>query len=583
MLRQPIIVVLGHVDHGKTSLLDRIRKTIIASKEAGGITQAIGSTQIPIDIVTGLCEKLLKKFNIKITIPGLLFVDTPGHAAFTTLRKRGGSIADLAILVVDINEGLMPQTIESLGILRDSKVPFVIAVNKIDRLMGWVEPDSELSCFSDNFDSQPDDVKGDFEKKFYELMNQLQNQGFNAERFDRIQDFTKNIAAIPVSAKTGEGIPELLTLLAGLAQQFLKDSLVTTENAKGSILEVKEITGLGTTIDVIIYDGTVHKGDYLVCAGMPITKIRALMEPAPLRDMRTEKKFQSVNSVSAASGVKIVAPELENILSGSEIRIAKSEQEAAELLIELEKEKKEVEVITEKEGLILKADTIGSLEALINIFKKYPIKQATTGVITREDAIIADTNPDMFYKIIIGFNTRPTEDAKEVAKNKNIKLLLSDVIYHLLEQYEKWVAEEKEDIKKKELDAIIRPGKIKLIPGCVFRASNPAIVGCEVIGGIIKPGYKLMKEDKEIGEVKQLQNQGKNMDEAKIGDKIAISIIGPTVGRQIDENDTLLTDLTSNDYKNLIKNEKFLTEHEKTVLEEIKSIKQKKDKMWGML
>jgi len=147
MLRQPIITVLGHVDHGKTTLLDKIRKTAIAAKEAGGITQAIGTTEIPTNVIKTLCGKLLERFKIKLIISGLLFIDTPGHEAFTTLRKRGGSIADLAILVIDINEGIMPQTIESLEILKVSRIPFIIALNKIDRIKGWTSA-KEICCFS---------------------------------------------------------------------------------------------------------------------------------------------------------------------------------------------------------------------------------------------------------------------------------------------------------------------------------------------------------------------------------------------------------------------------------------------------
>ncbi len=579
MLRQPIIVVLGHVDHGKTSLLDKIRQTAVTAKEAGGITQEIGTTEIPTDVIKKICGNLLDKFRIDISIPGLLFIDTPGHEAFTTLRKRGGSIADIAIVVIDINEGIMPQTIESLNILRDSKTPFIIALNKIDRLQGWAES-ATICCFCDNIENQSEDVKGDFEKIFYEITESLESKGFAAERFDRIKDFRKQISVIPTSGKTGEGIPELLAILAGLAQQFLKDTLVTTKHAKGSVLEVKEVVGLGTTIDTVIYDGTVHKGNYLV-SDNTVTKIRALMEPAPLRDMRTEKKFQSVDEVSAAAGVKIVAPGLESIVAGSEIRIAGSEQEAVQLQKELQKEKEEVEVKTEKEGLILKAGTIGSLEALINIFRQHPIREATLGKISKEDVIKAEANADPLFRIVIGFNVHLLEEAETFAKNKKIRIMMSDVIYRLIEAYDKWAGEEKEAALMKGLEKVTRPGKLKLLPGCVFRASNPAIVGCEVLGGIIKPGYKLFIASKTVGTVKQIQSEGENLEEATISDKVAVSIDGPTIGRQVNESDTLYTDISGSEYKKLREHEKFLTEHEKTVLKEIEELKRKNDPMWG--
>ncbi len=575
-LRQPIITVLGHVDHGKTSLLDRIRQTAVAAREAGGITQAIGTTEIPSETIKEICGPILQKFNIQISIPGLLFIDTPGHEAFVTLRQRGGSIADLAIVVVDIMEGAKPQTMESIDILKQSKVPFVIAVNKIDRVEGW-EPGVN---FLDNYEKQGDNAKGVFEEKFYSVLQQLSP---DAERFDRISDFTKNIAAIPVSAKTGEGVPELLSILTGLAQQFLKQKLITTDQAKGMILEVKEVTGLGTTIDAIIYDGSVTKSDYIVIGGkIPrIAKIRALLVPEPLRDIRVEKKFRSIDECSAATGVKISAPGLDDVVAGSPIRTAKTLDDAKKLLDELESEREEVEVITEKEGLILKADTIGSLEALLNVFHEYPVREATIGQITKSDVIKAEANKDIFLKAVLGFNTKVSEEMEDFTKDKGIRILESNIVYRLLEDYEKWVEEKKEDIKKKELEEITHAAKIKILPGCIFRASNPAIVGCEVLGGVIKPGYRLTKENKEIGEIKQIQIEGKNVEEAKIGDKVAVSIVGPTVGRQIDESDTLYTDVSSDDYKKLMKHEKLLQNHEKKVLEEIVEIKRKKEPMYG--
>lgn len=578
-LRQPIITVLGHVDHGKTSLLDKIRQTAVAAKEAGGITQAIGTTEIPASTIKEICGSLLEKFKITVTIPGLLFIDTPGHEAFVTLRERGGSIADLAIVVVDIAEGPMPQTIESINILKQSKVPFVVAINKIDRLEGWVSG----KYFLDNFQQQKDDVKSRLEEKFYRVVEQLAVHGLAIERFDRISDFTKNIAAIPVSAKTGEGIAEMLAMLTGLAQQFLKQKLITTKEGKGMILEIKEVTGLGTTIDAIIYDGVVSKNDYLVIGGkIPrIAKIRALLVPEPMRDIRVEKKFRSIDECRAAIGVKISAPGMDDVVAGSPLRTAKTLEEAKQLLDELEQEREEIEIKTETEGLILKADTVGSLEALINIFRAHPIREATIGQMTKTDIIKAEANSDILHKVVIGFNAKTPEDIDKFAHDKDVKIIESDIVYHLLEDYEKWCAKEIEETRKKELDSLVRPAKIKILPGCIFRASNPAIVGCEILGGIVKPDYKLMKDGREVGEIKQIQIQGKNVEQASIGDKVAISITGPTVGRQIDESDTLYTDVPGGDYKKMLLLEKFLSEHEKQVLEEIAEIKRKKEHMYG--
>ncbi|MDI6722018.1 MAG: translation initiation factor IF-2 [Candidatus Aenigmarchaeota archaeon] len=586
-LRQPIVAVLGHVDHGKTSILDAIRQTAIASKEAGGITQAIGTTEIPLKTIENSCGHLLSKFNFKITVPGLLFIDTPGHEAFTTLRKRGGSIADIAILVVDINEGVMPQTKESIEILKMEKTPFVIAVNKIDRIEGW----ESGNCFLENFSRQSDDAKGEFEKKFYMLMEQFNKLGFSADRYDRIQDFRHTVAAVPISAKTGEGIPDLLVTLVGLAQQFLKDKLILTEKCEGMILEVKELAGHGTTIDAIIYNGIIRKNDIIAIGGKTpkIAKIRALLVPEQLRDMRTEKKFRNVDEMPAAAGIKISSPGIEDVVAGSYIRTAKSLEEAEKIVEEMEKEVETIEIYSETEGLILKADNIGSLEALESIFSKYPIREASLGTITRKDIMSAEANTDFFNRIIIGFNTKPAEETEKFASDKKIKILYSDVIYRLIEDYEKWSELQKESIKQKEIEEITRPGKITILPGCTFRASNPAIVGCEVLGGIVRPKFNLFKEVedfpgtlKECGEIKQIQSQGENVSEAKTGDKVAISIMGPAVGRQIIEGDILYTDISSDEYKKLIKNEKLLSDSEVKALNEIRELKRKKDPKWGL-
>ncbi len=584
MLRQPIIVVLGHVDSGKTSLLDSIRQTAIAAKEAGGITQAIGTTEIPTDVIKDLCGQLLVRFKFSISVPGLLFIDTPGHEAFTTLRKRGGSIADLAILVVDINEGVMPQTEESLQILRDTKTPFAVAVNKIDRLQNW---SSEEKCFLDNFEKQNDDAKGGLEKKFYEIVEQISTFGYEVERFDRITDFRKTVAGVPLSTKTGEGIPDLLATLVGLAQNFLKDQLIKTDESAGVVLEVKNMTGLGTVIDCIIHDGTVHKNDFLVVGGKSrmITKIKALLMPEQLRDIRTEKKFTSVDECRAACGVRISAAGMDEVRSGVIIKSAKIFEDAEKLLEALEHEIEEVEIHKEAEGLILKSGNIGGLEALITLFKNHPIKEASIGQVTKQDIMTAEANNEDKNKIIIGFNTEVTDDAVTLAKDKEIKIIESDVIYRLIEQYEKFVGEKLEEQEKKEIGSLKRPAKLKIIPGLVFRASNPAIVGCEVMGGVVRPGSRLFKFDKELreaGEIKQIQSQGQNVEEAKIGDKVAVSIAGPTVGRQIDEGDTIYTDISNEEYKRLMENTQFLTEHEKSVLEEIYNIKKKVDPRYGL-
>ncbi|MEM4707693.1 MAG: GTP-binding protein, partial [Candidatus Anstonellales archaeon] len=297
-IRSPIVAVLGHVDHGKTSILDAIRGSRVAAKEAGGITQMIGASYVSKQDIENLSSGLAEKLKIKLVVPGLLFIDTPGHEAFTNLRDRGGSIADIAILVVDVNEGFMPQTIESINILKRYKTPFVIAANKIDVLSGWNKQNTK--SFLESLGKQREDVKLKLDEKIYSIVAKLGGYGFNSERFDRVGDFSKEVAIIPISAKTHEGLAELLLLVAGLSQKYLEKELYINrdEPAKGSIIEVKEEKGMGTTIDAIIYDGVLKTGDefyFLTNKGVKKTKIRALLLP----NVRGGEKYTQVEKIVA--------------------------------------------------------------------------------------------------------------------------------------------------------------------------------------------------------------------------------------------------------------------------------------------
>lgn len=551
MLRQPIVCVLGHVDHGKTTLLDRIRSSAVAAKESGGITQAIGATEIPIGTIKEICGNLFEGIKTKIQIPGLLFLDTPGHEAFTSLRKRGGSCADLAILVVDINEGFQPQTIESIGFLKDFKTPFVVAATKIDSIRGWFP--HEGKTFSESFAKQSQHVKTFLEERIYKIVAQLSEQGFNSERFDRISDFTKNISIVPCSGKTGEGIPELLMMLSGLAQEFLREELeIKSERGIGSVLEVKDVRGIGTTIDVILYDGKIEKGDWIVIGGRePIAaKIRALLKPAPLKDLRVEKQFEHVDSVSAAAGIKIFAAGFESAIAGSPIITVKSESETEEAKAELAKEIESIEFEKSADGIVIKADTLGSLEAMIRMLgqKNIEIRKAEVGDVHRNDIVTVESQ-DSLKKVILAFNVKISEDAAETAKSRNVKVFGNDVIYRLMEDYDKWISEEKRRMEQERLESITRPGKILLLRGMVFRASNPAVVGVEVVSGIIKSGVALVKNGKEVGTIKEIQSEGQVVEKAERGQRVAVSMNEPVVGRHIFEGDELAVKVTNDDLK----------------------------------
>jgi len=436
MIRQPIITVLGHVDHGKTLLLDKIRGTTVAEKEAGAITQHIGATEVPLEVIKKISGKLMEKYGFNVSLPGLLFIDTPGHEAFTNLRKRGGSIADLAVLVIDINQLSQPQTFEAIEILKNYKTPFIVAANKIDNIFEWESKEGE---FSKNLKQQTEKAVKELDERLYKLVGQLHEKGFSSERFDRCEDFTKQIPIVPISAKTGEGLPEVLMLLAGLSEKFLGSRLQIpeTEEGKGTVLEVKEEKGLGTTIDVILYEGKIKVGEKIAVAtldGVVETKVRALLKPKPLEEIRDSKeKFKNVKEVLAASGVKISAPQLDNAIAGSPVLVVVKGDEAEKLSAEIEGLKAEHAPV----GPILKTDALGSLEALVALLEGEGIKakKADIGNVNRKDVMeaISEKEKDPFKAVIFAFNVKVDAVAKEIAEKNGIKIFEGNVIYKIRE------------------------------------------------------------------------------------------------------------------------------------------------------
>jgi translation initiation factor 5B len=583
--------VLGHVDHGKTTLLDRIRGTAIVKKEPGEMTQHVGASFVPLSVIEEIVKPLKKMFPIKLTIPGLLFIDTPGHEIFANLRRRGGAVADFAIVVVDLVEGVMPQTIESIEILMSRKVPFLIAANKIDRVTGW-KPVSTLS-FVESARSQSPKVLEELDRYIYRLAGQLMSMNIPSERFDRIKDFTKAIAIVPVSAKTGEGISELLAVLAGLVQRYLVKKIMYAEGpAKGVVLEVKEISGLGTCIDVIIYDGIIAKGDTIVVGGIPepvVTHVRSLLMPRPLEEIRVSSaELVPIDEVAAAAGVRVVAPNLENAVAGAPLYVAKSKEEIDQLVAKVREEVGSVRFSKSINGVIVKADTLGTLEALVSALERrgIPVRLADVGPLTKREVLEASlvSKEDRYLGVILLFNVGMLPDAEEVARAENVMIFRDRIMYRLIEAYEKWVVDEKSREAEREFSRLVLPAKIRVLPGYVFRRSEPAIVGVEVLAGILRPGSRLMRADgRSLGEVMQIQSMGKPVSEAKKGERVAVSIRGNVmVGRQFDEGDILYTEPGENDLTILI--EKFpnmMTEDMVEATKEIAEILLKKGRIFA--
>jgi translation initiation factor 5B len=585
-IRQPIVSVLGHVDHGKTTLLDTIRGSSVVDREAGKITQHIGATEVPIETIKDICGKLLSDKGLNI--PGLLFIDTPGHHAFTTLRARGGTLADIAVLIIDINEGIMPQTKESIHILRQHKTPFVIAANKVDRINGWEQ--FENQCFMDSFNEQDEGVQNVLDDMLYKLVGQIYEEGLQAERYDRISDFTKNIAIIPISAKSGEGVSDLLMVLIGLAQRFLGDQLEAEEGGtgEGTILEVKEDRGLGTTIDTIIFNGVIRKNDTIVVGtstGKPlVTKVKALLKPKPLDEIRDPReRFNSVLEVSAAAGVKISAPNLLDVIAGAPVRVVETSIE--DTISEVEKEL-QIGIETGEDGVLVKADAIGSLEALAFELNNMDIqiKSAAVGDISRRDIVEAQTIQNPLKKVLFAFNVKITPEAKDLlekGEGADVELFEGNVIYKLVEDYQEWLDKKRIELENDKRAQVVFPGMVKILPDCIFRVSKPAIIGVRVLAGRIRAGQGLLRSDgRVVGKIKSIQSENKSLKEGKMGDELAISIPNATVGRQFKAEDILYIDIPEAHITELSKTQ--LSMEEKEVLDKVIQIKRKEKFSWGM-
>jgi len=562
IIRAPIACILGHIDHGKTSLLDYIRGTVVQQREAAGITQHIGASYFPTDDIKAFLQKSKKEFAEKeIKLPGILVIDTPGHAAFLNLRKRGGAVADIAILVVDVTAGTMPITWESVRILKERKTPFVIAANKIDRISGWKS--KQDADFLDSYNSQKPHVKEFLDEKILQIMGNFLEEGFKGiDRYDKIKDFTQKIAIVPTSAKTGEGISTLLMVLMGLVQQYLTQNLKFSEGpAKGVVLEVKKQKGQGVTLDVLIYDGIIHKGDDFIVGGLdkPIkSKVRALLRPKPLDEIRDPRqKFDSEEMVSAAAGIKILAPNIDDVVAGSPFKAIGKGSDEASVYKAIEDEVQSIRIKTDKAGVVLKADTLGSLEALENHFSNNDVKIsiADVGPIKKEDVMNANIvkHIDPYSAAVLGFGVDILPEAKEQATIDNIRIFTNDVIYRLLEDYIEYRDTRKAQDTAKGLSELILPAKLKMFPDYIFRNSDPAVFGVRVEAGTLYPKVPLItSEGIKARRVHQIQDKGQTLDKAGKDAEVAISIRGIEIGRDIGKDETLYVSIPESHVRQLM-------------------------------
>lgn len=567
-LRSPICCILGHVDTGKTKLLDKIRQTNVQEGEAGGITQQIGATYFPIDAIKQKTEVMKKYVNFELNVPGLLVIDTPGHESFSNLRSRGSSLCNMAILVIDIMHGLEPQTIESIKLLRDRKTPFIVALNKIDRLYGWEATPN--NSFRDSLSKQSSTVQREFQDRYEQAKLALAEQGLNSELYYQNKNVTRNVSIVPTSAVTGEGVPDLLYLLLELTQTKMSKQLMYLSQLEATILEVKVVEGLGTTIDVVLSNGILSEGDRIVLCGQngPIaTNVRALLTPQPLRELRIKSAYVHHKTVKAALGVKIAANDLEKAVAGSRLLLVGPDDDEEEMMDDIMDDLTGLLDSVDKSGrgVCVQASTLGSLEALLDFLKdmKIPVMAISIGPVYKRDVMRAtamlDKAPE--FALMLAFDVKIDKEAEQYAQEQGIKIFSADIIYHLFDAFTAYQKELLERKRRENADQAIYPCVLKTIQ--IINKRNPMIIGVDVTQGSLRIGTPITvvktdpatgaKQILPLGKVVSLEVNHKSTELVKKGQTnagVAMRLADPTSGQQpiwgrhVDEKDNLYSHIS---------------------------------------
>ncbi|KAF7722284.1 hypothetical protein EC973_003468 [Apophysomyces ossiformis] len=569
-LRSPICCILGHVDTGKTKLLDKIRQTNVQEGEAGGITQQIGATYFPKDAIEKKTAVLGDKRIDELKLPGLLIIDTPGHESFTNLRSRGSSLCNIAILVVDIMHGLEPQTLESIRLLRDRKTPFIVALNKIDRLFQW-EPTPDNS-FQASLAKQKASVKQEFETRVEKTILAFAEQGLNAQLYYKNKNFAKYVSLVPTSAFTGEGIPDMLNLLVSLTQTRMSDKLMYITELECTVLEVKVIEGLGTTIDVVLVNGWLHEGDKIVVCGLNgpiVTQVRALLTPQPMRELRVKSQYIHHKSVKAALGVKIAAPDLEKAIAGSRLLVCGPDDDEDYLKEEVMSDLTNLmgSVDRQGHGVWVQASTLGALEALLEFLRtsKIPVFGINIGPVHRKDVVRAGTMVEKApeYAVMLCFDVKVDKEAEEHAEELGVKIFTADIIYHLFDRFVEYRAAMMEQKRKEQAGQAVFPCVLKMVPRAIINKKDPIIIGVDVIEGSLRIGTPICvvktnpetntREIVTLGKVTSMEQNHKALEIVKKGQAgggVAIKIecavyeTPKTYGRHFEEGDALYSRIT---------------------------------------
>lgn len=595
-LKAPICCIVGHVDAGKTSLLDKLRNTNIQEKEVGGITQHIGSTFFPIQTIENSCSSIKGKFEVICNIPGILMIDTPGHSEFQSLRNVGTSICDLGILIIDIEESIQEQTKEAIKLLKEKKIPFVVAVTKLDKLYGWKTTKS--SNLRDALKEQSKDMSMMLMAKLEDIKYDLSKEDINAEFYFKNSNPKQIYSIVPVSSKTGEGIADLLALLVYTAQNWMLKKILYQDTVSCTIMESKYDKHNGYTIDVILNNGTINVGDKFVVStitGPNICTVRNLLIPSALTQLGKKTNWDYKDSVRASIGCKIIGSNLDGAYPGTHLFPIKTSGDSADASTEadaINNANQEINAVWKSynfisPGVFIGTQTFGELDASYSIFQKAGINVA--GAYIGEpsnkfiDLILMKTETDTLpeNRIYLYFGAFNNTDVFEYAKKNNIILLSSEVIYKLVELYKI----EKEKIIKARQNTnnnAIFPVEMVILKQYIFMkgGSEHLMFGVKIKKGTLYKNTPICIPEKNVllGKVLNIQFEHKEKEKGEEGQEICIRLDNPNqliINRQFDVNDKLIACLSRNsidilkrDYKEVVPKKDWLL-----IIEHIKLLK----------
>ena len=451
-----------------------------------------------------------------------------------------------------------------MNMLRSRKTPFVIALNKIDRMYDW-QANTNFPT-QETLSMQKDHAQREFRDRYDKIVIEFAEQGLNVAKYWENPDPRTFLNIIPTSAITGEGMPDILQTLVDLCQTRMNERIQYVPAVQCTVLEVKMIEGLGTSVDVILINGKLKEGQTIVVAGLEgaiTTQIRALLTPQPMREMRVKGSYIHHKEIEGAQGIKIVAPGLEKAVAGTSLLVLDEEDDEEELRDEVLSDMKGVLARVDKsgEGVYVQASTLGSLEALLEFLKsdavKIPVAGIAIGPVNKRDVMGASVmherkKPE--FATILAFDVPVTKEAVAMGEELNVRIFTADIIYHLFDQFTAYMEKVRTDKREAASKHVNFPCVLQIMPNCIFNKRDPIVVGVDIVKGIARVGTQICIPSQgyiDIGKIASMEHNHKEVTKATAGMSVAMKIEPGTpsessrlYGRHFDHKDQLVARMT---------------------------------------